>query len=129
MIPRLFAPNVQTAAFGKLGEPGDPDRIIHIANRLIGTYDDLMKWAANLRGSGVDNEKLGKLMQIEAKMSDMPIDTIRQFVNVLVSRADSLTEKLAREEEVDITLHLTIDIDPEISDEFHRLLAEYGAEI
>jgi hypothetical protein len=38
----VLASDVQDAAFGLPGEPGDPDRIIHLAERFVSVQEELL---------------------------------------------------------------------------------------
>jgi hypothetical protein len=49
LFNRLLAKDVQDAAFGRLGEPGDPDRVLHIATRMCSAEEELLDRAASVR--------------------------------------------------------------------------------
>ena len=55
-INLLFREDAMERAFGKTGEPGDPARCIHLAERLIDTYEGFLDEAARIRGASLPDE-------------------------------------------------------------------------
>lgn len=90
----LLSPEAQDRAFGRKGEPGDVERIIHLARRIVSTYQDLLDWAAELRGTVVASEAR-ELIDSVARMADRPISEIRAFVDAFVRETDALRARFA----------------------------------
>lgn len=76
-VERLFSTDALNRAFGP---PGDPERIIHLAQRLIDTYDGFLEGAAALRGYRVA-DSYGPLLQLAQQMADRPLAGIRQYIS------------------------------------------------
>jgi hypothetical protein len=62
------------------------------------------------------------VMEAAARMADTPLREIRDFIDQLVTEADSLPERLALDEPITITLTLTLTIDEETSRAFEHEL-------
>jgi hypothetical protein len=111
----VFQPDVQERAFGPAGEPGDPDRIAHMAERFVSVYEDFLDWAAELRGTSAAGSG-AEVFQALALWVGQPIEECRRFVREFVSEADTFTERLAAAENIELTLRITLELDEEISD-------------
>jgi hypothetical protein len=96
-INRLFEASAQERALGPPGSPGDPDRIIHLADRILTVYEDLMDWAADLRGVTVA-PMFRTLYELTACLVDQPIEEFRRWVSELVGILDKLPTHLAEPE-------------------------------
>jgi TIR domain len=118
-----FAAEAQARAFGLPGEPGDPDRIHHLALRWTSIYEGLMDWAADVRGTTCPQE-YATLLALLADFVDVSVDNYRSFVSDFVSRADDLPRALAAEEHVVISLELTLTIPDEVVQKFQDEIAE-----
>jgi hypothetical protein len=108
----VLAPEAQEAAFGALGEPGDPARIEHLATRLISIYEEFLDWAANIRGVGVPTE-MQRALELSARLAELPVRQIREFVDHFVALVEKIPEQLQRGE----SLHLEITVKIEIDDD------------
>jgi hypothetical protein len=86
-LDALVAPEVQSRAFGPPGEPGDPERILHLAHRWNGLYEALLDWPARLRGAPLPNEFRGAA-DILSHFMDTSIENYRDFVGNLVAQFD-----------------------------------------
>lgn len=118
-VDRVFDQSAQERAFGALGEPGDPDRIEHMASRVIAIYDGLLDWAARLRGTPVEDE-FSRAVEVASRMVDLAIQQFREFVASVKSQMDALPSLLAAETEepVSFTLTLRLDINERTQEEF-----------
>jgi uncharacterized protein (UPF0335 family) len=121
-------PRAQEAAFGAPGEPGDADRIIHLARRLASVYEEFMDVAADLRATGVSSKALRRVLDIEARWADQPIEQIRTFVDRLVSEMDGLAERLQREESIAIEMTIKLEMSSELSREHVKAMKDYQKE-
>lgn len=99
-------------AFGAPGEPGDPDRIAHLANRWNSVYEEFIDWAARLRGVSVDSS-FRPLLELLARYAEKPVEQYREFVDRFVSQADELPAVIAAggQPQLSVSLHLSIDED------------------
>jgi hypothetical protein len=116
---RLFAG--QQDAFGAPGEAGDAIRIEHFANWLIGAYEDMLDWGADLRA--VDTtDQMTSAIDYTARMVDQPLSQVRHFIDEVVEFAEQIPEHFAKpevEREGEILTAetiLVISLDPEITD-------------
>lgn len=118
-ITRVLDPRAQEAAFGAPGEPGDPDRIEHLASSLMAIYEELLDRAARLRGRSVPGE-LRHVFELAAQLVDKSILGIRAFVDKLVAEMDTVSERLSKGEKVQIDLTLMLEVDEHVSSELSR---------
>ncbi|UUN27837.1 toll/interleukin-1 receptor domain-containing protein [Streptomyces sp. FIT100] len=109
-IERMLSLEVQERAFGAPGEPGNPELIEHIAKRIVGAYEQMMDVAAELRGAGVP-EELSDVMEATARLTDHPLEQIRDFIDQIVAELDTVPERIARGEELQISMDLIMAID------------------
>lgn len=112
----------QERAFGLPGEPGDPELIQHLGQRLMDIYGELMNWAAELRGASVP-DKFRTAFDLAARFVDQPIEQFREFVDRNVEEMDALSPYLAQPEPREpkrIELQLTLTIDDNVIEDFNR---------
>jgi hypothetical protein len=100
-VTRILDPDVQTQAFGPLGEPGSPVRIQHIAQRLVGCYEEMLDWAAALRNVEVPAH-LAKAFDLAAEL--------REFIEHTVAEIDRIPTLVAAMDSDDepVTMHLAL---------------------
>ncbi len=60
------------------------------------------------------------VMEYAARLADAPLKQIRDFIDQLVVETDTIPERLALDEDVNINLTLTLAIDDETSAQLHR---------
>ncbi|WP_410626143.1 toll/interleukin-1 receptor domain-containing protein [Amycolatopsis sp. cmx-8-4] len=126
-IDRVLSPEAQVAAFGEPGEPGDPERIIHLASRLTSIYGELLDWSADLRAIGIADDSLRRAANAEARLADDPIRKIRQLVQIYMHGLDGISAQLLNGEDVNLTFSLKIDLDESAMDEFSSARDAYFA--
>ncbi len=126
-LGRVLADDAQTAAFGPPGEPGDPQRIIHLAERFTGIYGEILDWSASLRATGFDARTLRHAADIEARFADGPIRRIRAFVEEYLKAVDEISTPVLEGQSPHLTLHLKIDIDPALLADYDRAVAAHAA--
>jgi hypothetical protein len=122
---RILDARVQEAAFGRPGEPGDPDRIIHLARRFVSVYEDLLDWSAEIRGTGAATAAIRRLLDNEARWTDQPIGEMRQFVDGMVREMDTLTERLEAGENIELEIVIKFDVGAELVAQHDLAVAEY----
>jgi hypothetical protein len=114
----------QERAFGAPGEPGDADRLAHLAKRWNGFYEGLMDWAARLRGVSVHSD-FRRAFELLARWAEDPVITYRTFVDDFVSQIDNLPTAITAGKPIRVDMTLTFAIPPEVSKaynaEFKRL--------
>lgn len=118
---RLMDPRAQEAAFGRPGEPGDVDQIVHLAQRFASVYEDLMNWSGDLRGASASGDHAMAALEAQAKTTDQPLQAMRSFVNNFVVQMDTIEERLASgEEDIRIEMVIEIKLDEDLSAELQR---------
>jgi hypothetical protein len=125
-LNRVLSDDAQAAAFGAPGEPGNAPGIEHLATRVIDIYEELLDWAANLRGMGVPQD-FRNLFDLAAQVVNRAIQQIRELVDYYVAQAENIPEKLVRGESVHLEIPLKIDIDDEVLSEFGDEVARLSA--
>lgn len=121
-INALLSPDVQARAFGGSGQPGDVDRIVHLASRIVSIYEDLMDWASDVRGTVV-HQDARELVDLVAEMADRPVCEVRRFIDDCVRETDALRARFEREESVELVLRLIITSDDEVSRRLDKALS------
>jgi hypothetical protein len=129
-VERVLNARTNEDAFGKPGEDGDPEKIDHLAGRVIHIYESWLDWAASVRGTGVPDE-FEHALDLTSRFFDLPIEQMREFVQNTVETCDSLPGRLHAEEMgIEITMTLKVDIQDGLVDEFtaelDRLREVYG---
>ncbi|HEV2754455.1 MAG TPA: hypothetical protein VG318_01595 [Actinomycetota bacterium] len=120
----VLGADVQEKALGRPGEPGDAERINRLADRIISIYEDLLDWAARIRGTAVSEEFRGAF-DIAARFVDVPIEQFRDFVFRTVESFDGLTAYLEAPEPkapLEVTLELVVTTD-------RNVLKAYNSEL
>ena len=120
-VERLLTPENSERAFGPIGASGDADRIIHLADRVIGVYRELLTWSARMRGAVVPSE-YRRAFNLAARFVASPIRQVHEFVDVVVAQGDRLPASIRRGEPSPVKLTLVLSLDEGIEDEFQREL-------
>lgn len=113
--------DAQEKAFGLPGVPGTPELIVHIARRLLSTYEALIDWAIDLRSTRPP-AKMAKLFEIASLYSRDSIEAFHGFVETLTKEVDEASTLLARQDgsTASITVTYTMDIAPEVIKRFNK---------
>ena len=118
-----FPREVQEQAFGAPGESGDSIRIEHFAKRIIQTYEGMLDWAAGIREIEPP-EVLQEVWELAPQMPDRALGEFRDFVDRVVREMDGVPAKVDELKDEDeplfIGLDLTLDLDDQLMEEFHR---------
>ena len=120
-VERLLTPENSERAFGPIGASGDADRIIHLADRVIGVYRELLTWSARMRGAVVPSE-YRRAFNLAARFVASPIRQVHEFVDVVVAPGDRIPASIRRGEPSPVKLTLVLSLDEGIEDEFQREL-------
>lgn len=115
-------------AFGLPGEPGDPERIQHLAQRLLDVYEGFLDEAARLLGSSVP-DSFRRAQVSAAKYGTDPIEKIRAFVTEYVDTVNRLPEMADEHDEsqngpLTVTMKIIISLDEHVTDDFIEGLRE-----
>lgn len=86
-IADVLSPQKQQWAFGPAGRAGDAEKIRHLATRFVKNYEDLLDWAADLRGTTTP-ERHRALYAATARLADQPVKQIEEFVEELATAAE-----------------------------------------
>ena len=111
-VVKMLNPQGIERAFGLPGQPGNPELIEHIGTRFVEVYEEILDIAAKLRGTGV-SRNMESVMDSAAHMVDAPLKQISDFIDQFIVEADSIPDRLARDEPIAIELTLTLTIDDE----------------
>ncbi|MGW5410102.1 hypothetical protein [Actinomadura geliboluensis] len=97
-IMSVFNDRVKLDAFGAPGSPGDPDAIMHLADRIVSAYEDLLDWASDIRGA-VYPTSMKRAAELAALVAGQPAEDIRSFIDQVVSEVERLPSLLAEDSE------------------------------
>ncbi len=103
----------QERAFGAPGEPGDAERIVHMAKRWTSIYKGFMDWTARLRGTTVPSD-CEEVVQALARYSEASVANYRSFVDRFVERVDQLPAALEAGEQLSIEMDLVLEIPDDV---------------
>ncbi|MFC0527870.1 toll/interleukin-1 receptor domain-containing protein [Phytohabitans kaempferiae] len=108
-------------AIGPAGEPGNPTRISHLCARFASTYEELLDWAAGVRGTSRPSE-FNRLFELMAKWADEPVSKVRAFADELVAEAGRIPAHFAEDTpdrpRLEIVVALNMGVDAELLKEF-----------
>lgn len=123
----VVRPESQVWALGAAGDPGDPTRINHLTKRFGTVYEELLDWAAGVRGTACP-EECRELLELIARFADEPVWKINTFAHRIVVEASRIPGHVASgsDEVLAITLELRFDGDDELIAEFRRELDRLG---
>lgn len=123
----VMSPEAQQQAFGPPGVPGNADLIERLALRMNSFYAALLDASARLRGMD-HSERFDRLFELEAKLTDQPIEQYRRFVDELVAQVDRAQALPPGSQPIALTMTLTLSIpdvqSDEVTAELNRLAGE-----
>ena len=121
-VETLFTTSAQEWAFGAPGSPGNPENILHLGQRVVGIYDHLLSWAAEVRAVTAPSE-YAHLLATLADFASVPISQSRRFIDEYVHMISTVPERYANgERSFDTGMTYLISIDPQVTKEFNREL-------
>jgi TIR domain len=106
---RLMAPEVQEKTFA---EPGNPERIHHLAQRWNDMYVALMRWASRIRGVTIPSD-WNHALDLVARSVDEQIHDYRKFVDDMARALDAAPAAVADGQ----TVHLELTLEFRMSEE------------
>ncbi len=101
-------------AFGAPGSPGNPNLIVELAEDLIVTYADMLKWSVSAKPTKT-SERFAHLVRLHSELLDQPIDQIDAYIERWNDFTDQLPDLIAQSQDVpidqDMSLVITVDDD------------------
>ena len=120
----LFQGTTLEAAFGPPGEPGDADRIEHLATHANSVYEGLAHIGSRVR-SAPRPDQWDATFNAVARFVDRPVSSYRAWVDDVVRECDRIPGAIARGEPLEVHLEWVLEIDGEslaaFSNELHRV--------
>jgi hypothetical protein len=118
-----FDKDMQLEAFGTPGLPGNPGGIEHLAGLIIESYEDLLDWAAEIRGT-IYPDKMENAFTLAALTADQPAEDIRNFIDQVVLEVGKVPAILAQPNPLPTTfnLHLLLTANDAVIAAFEREL-------
>jgi hypothetical protein len=123
-VEALFTADAQESAFGAPGSPGDPDRIVHLGKLFVRTFDEILEWGRGIHGTSYAQEQARLAARIQARFADQQLLAMHAVAQNLREVADTLVERLTAGEEINVTVPLVFEVDPELEREFRAALEE-----
>ncbi|MEV6244461.1 TIR domain-containing protein [Lentzea sp. NPDC051838] len=117
-VDAVFTPETQEAAFGASGQPGDPDRIVHLGELFVRTFDEILEWARDIHATSYADEHARAAAHVQARFADQQLRAMHDVAQGLSAIADTLVERLAAGEPLDMTVSLVFEVDPALEAEF-----------
>lgn len=130
-VMRVFNPEIQEAAFGAPGQSGDPDRIRHLATRLIAGYEQFLDWSQRLRATRVP-EVFQPVVDVTIAFLDAPIRQIRAYLAYVINEMDGLAETLANKSDdspIELTLELILSMDDSLVEKYGQEMRKLSAKL
>ncbi|USX51998.1 toll/interleukin-1 receptor domain-containing protein [Lentzea sp. HUAS12] len=121
-VETVFTQTTQEAAFGARGVPGDPDRIVHLGKLFVHTFDEILDWARGIHGTSYAQESARAAARIQAQFADQQLQAMYGVAQNLREVADTLVERLTAGEQLDLTVPLVFEVDPELERAFKAAL-------
>ena len=113
-------------AIGKPGEPGNPDYILYIAERVIDIYKGVVSWSLDFKKYMVP-EEFHRLLDLMAKWGSSVINGIESFIPMA---REKIRLALAQNKKETVTLTMQIELDEELTikvkKEFNHLAVLLG---
>lgn len=114
--------DVQESAFGKPGEPGDPDRITHLATRFVTVYEDLIFWATTIRAASTRTDEGTRALRALARYAEQPVESCRTFVRDFAASVGEVPRVIASGSKVEIKMAVVFEISDSVRENYERAL-------
>ncbi|MGW6935813.1 toll/interleukin-1 receptor domain-containing protein [Lentzea sp. NPDC054927] len=121
-VDTVFTAGTQEAAFGEPGVPGDPDRIVHLGELFVRTFDEILEWARGIHGTSYALDPARVAARIQAQFADQQLRAMHAVAQDLRMVADTLVERLTAGEQINMTVPLVFEVDPELERKFKTAL-------
>ncbi|MFD4643520.1 TIR domain-containing protein [Lentzea sp. NPDC058436] len=126
-MARVFAPEAQQIAFGPPGMAGNASRIIHFGELFVQVFDEILNWARDIHGTSYADPNARDVAYVQARFADQPLQTMRGLMARLRDVADTLVERFAAGEKIDLTLPLVLEVDHRVEEELRDAVAQLSA--
>ncbi|MET9230385.1 TIR domain-containing protein [Lentzea sp. NPDC003310] len=121
-VDSVFTTETQEAAFGKYGEVGDADRIVHLGELFVRTFDEILEWARRIHGTSYASDTARAAARVQARFADRQLEAMHEVAQNLSEVADTLVERLTAGDRIEITVPLVFEVEPELELEFKAAL-------
>jgi len=114
-VNAVLDPTAQTRAFGDpdvAGEP-DPDRIRHLAQRLVDVYTGFLDVIEDIRGTTVPDE-IKEARDLAARAGERPVSDMKAFFEKFADEASTFPQRLTAGEDIHLELVFTLDLEDNI---------------
>ena len=81
---------LQEAAFGGPGEAGNPERIVHLGELFVRTFDEILEWARRIHGTSYAVEAAREAARLQARFADQQLRAMHSVAQDLRRVADTL---------------------------------------
>lgn len=127
-INRLFSGPVMES-FGPPGVAGDPEAIVHVAERSVTAYEKAMEWAEELRAAVV-HERARGCIEAVAQLVGRMLGEFEDFAQQCHATLEALKKDPPKEgEKREINLTLTLSVDPKAMEVMERETDSLGQAI
>ncbi|SES25837.1 toll/interleukin-1 receptor domain-containing protein [Lentzea albida] len=121
-VESVFTPQTQEAAFGRAGEPGDAERIVHLGELFVRTFDEILDWARAIHGTSYADGNARAAARVQARFADRQLEAMHEVAQDLRQVADTLVERLTAGERIEMTVPLVFEVEPALELEFKAAL-------
>ncbi|MFD4643519.1 toll/interleukin-1 receptor domain-containing protein [Lentzea sp. NPDC058436] len=121
-VESVFTPETQEAAFGRVGEAGDADRIVHLGELFVRTFDEILEWARGIHGTSYADDHARAAARVQARFADRQLQAMHVVAQDLRAVADTLVERLTAGEQISMTVPLVFEVEPALELEFKAAL-------
>lgn len=108
-MDKALEEGAQIEAFGAPGHPGDPASIEYLAMRIVTSYEDLLDWAADIRGS-IYPDEMKTAFELAARVAIQPVNEIRAFIDQAAADIGRISQLLSEPDPQPISLILTLKL-------------------
>ena len=116
-------------ALGPEGTPGDPEKIVYVAQRLAETYRQAIEWSLECKRVSVDDE-FKKIIHLVGMLLNNVISETEQFGEKMAQEIEEAINNLPGPDEenrfLQFTLSITLPDTSELDRELAKLRALYG---
>jgi hypothetical protein len=115
-------------AIGRPGEPGDPEHIVYVAEKIIEGYKNVLEWTIEFRRLQVEDEWEGLISKVCLFSENMTLE-IEQYCEEINTKLNQALNEIAKNGKpimLNLMLTLTTKGAEEFTQELERLANQYG---
>ncbi|HEX2925072.1 MAG TPA: DUF4062 domain-containing protein [Ruminiclostridium sp.] len=106
-------------AIGEPGEPGNPDEIVYVANRIADIYESIIRWGLDFLTISVDKEYIGLINSISIIWKSV-INDLDNYCNKFEKELSKLS--LVKDDSQPVGINLDLELSaPDLSDFYKEL--------